>query len=287
MRIADHQELVVRKRARRGHAVVDVAHAKRCASVRILVVALVLDAAVAQNDVRALAERLQQRDQFRIVEFKQRREDMAAVAVGVAEQADQLVADRPAEKIAGLVARRRDDRLQRLARVRFRQKPRKPLTRDDAAIEIAGDSAFGRRADFDHVRPRRRVRLILLQRIRLAHHRGDAIGNLVAWADHEIRPQVLLDRPFRRWFASARGDLGSIGEADPARHQFDGEAVVFLDGLRAWGAAWRPHHPPGQRKAAAILDVRRAPGKKRAVDAWTNHERYRHCPHLKSCWFQY
>jgi hypothetical protein len=231
--------------ARRRHAVVHIAHADIGARVRILVIALVLHAAVAEHDVRTLAEGLQQWDQLRVVELEQRGEDMAVVLVRLDQQARQLLVHRAAQKITDLVARRRDDFAELLVGMCLRQKPREPLARDDAAVEIAGDSPRGFRADLDHLAPRRRVRSILSECARRAQHGGDAIGDLVAWVDHEIRPHVFLDRPFRGGLARARLDLRPVREPDPTRHRLDGEPVLPLGRRRTRRAAGRPLDTPG------------------------------------------
>ena len=103
----------------------------------------------------------------------------------------QLVARRPAEEVAGLVARRRNDLTKLPGRIVLGQKPLQPLARDDAAIEVAGDPAPGRGADLHDIGPRRPVCRILLERVGVAHHRGDAIDDLVAGARPRSRTMCI------------------------------------------------------------------------------------------------
>ena len=144
VRIADHEELVVCERARRGHAVVHVAHAQSGARVGVLVVALVLDAAVAQaRYARACRSACSSGISSGSSSSNSAAIDMAAVPVRLGEQADQLVMHRAAEEVPDLVARRRDDRRAScVARMCLGQQTGEPLARDDAAIEEAGDSAL-------------------------------------------------------------------------------------------------------------------------------------------------
>jgi len=58
--------------------------------------------------MRSLAERLQERNQLRVIKLKQSGIDVPLRCVGVGEEGDQLVADGPRKEIPNLVTRRGD-----------------------------------------------------------------------------------------------------------------------------------------------------------------------------------
>src|SRR3984893_2594601 len=114
------------------------------------------------------------------------------------------------------------------------QQTSEPLARGDNAIEEAGCAPLGLSADLYSRTPGRSLIICLLQRICRTDHRRDAIGDFIAGVDHEIRPQVFLDRPFGRPPACAGGHIRPVSEADPACDDLLNETPSIRLAGRVW-----------------------------------------------------
>ena len=138
--IAHDDELVVGKMAVPHQAVMQVNLAAQLRTHRAVFVRFLrIEGAVGEDEMAFLAERNEGRDQFRIVQFIERGVNLAAVLFDVGEQIEQLLAQETAQRIAQRVAALPDQSVELGALADACERPRHPLRRDDALVEIGGD----------------------------------------------------------------------------------------------------------------------------------------------------
>jgi hypothetical protein len=97
----------VRKRARRREAVMEITNSLQLAArVLIFILAFLFHAAVSEQDVGALAEGNEERDELRVVQLEEGRVNVPFRSIRVRQQCNEFLTQRAPKKIADGIPRR-------------------------------------------------------------------------------------------------------------------------------------------------------------------------------------